>query len=62
MCALGILGKCTSDFLDMLTDLKFDAATKNHILRKITAIATRTSYYMFCGRNNEWPNPDLLPC
>ena len=30
--------KCTSDFLDMLTDLQFDTATKNYILRKIITI------------------------
>ena len=40
MSALGILDRCTSDFLDMLTDLQFDDATKNYILRKITTIAT----------------------
>jgi len=43
MSALGILDKCTSEFFDMLTDLQFDTATKNYILRKITTIAVRTS-------------------
>ena len=42
MSALGIFDKGTSDFLDMLTDLQFDAATKNYILRKLTTIAIRT--------------------
>ena len=60
MSALGIFDKGTSDFLDMLTDLQFDAATKNYILRKLTTIAIRTSYYIFCRRNKEWPNPELL--
>ena len=61
MSALGILDKYTSDFLDMLTHLQFDAATKNPILRKIATIAIRTSYYIFCRRNKEWPNPELIP-
>jgi len=60
MSALGILDKCTSEFFDMLTDLQFDTATKNYILRKITTIAVRTSYYIFCRRSKEWPNPELL--
>ena len=60
MSALGIFDKSTSDFLDMLTDLHFDTATKNYIERKLTTIAIRTSYYIFCGRNKEWPNPELL--
>ena len=60
MSALGIFDKGTSDFLDMLTDLQFDAATKNYILRKLINIAIRTSYYIFCRRNKEWPNPELI--
>ena len=60
MSALGIFDKGTSDFLDMLTDLQFDAVTKNYILRKLTTIAIRTSYYIFCRRNKEWPNPELI--
>ena len=59
MSALGIFDRCTSDFLDMLTDLQFDDATKNYILRKITTIATKTSYYIFCRRKKERPNPEL---
>ena len=53
MNALGIFDKCTSDFLDMLTHLQFDAATKNYSLRKITTVACKASYYIFCRRNKE---------
>ena len=60
MSALGIFDKGTSDFLDMLTGLQFDAGTKNYILRKVTIIVIRTSYYIFCKRNKEWPNPELI--
>ena len=60
MSALGIFDKGTSHFLDMLTDLQFDTATKNYIVRKLTTIAIRISYYIFCRRNKEWPNPELL--
>ena len=60
MSALGIFDKGASDFLDMLTDLQFDASTKNFILRKLTTIAIRTSYYIFCRQNKEWPDPELI--
>ena len=60
MRVLGILDKCISEFHDMLADLPFHAATKNYILGKITTIAIRTSYYIFCRRNKEWPDPELL--
>ena len=60
MSALGIFDKGTFDFLDMLTDLQFDAATENYILRKLTTIAIRAAYYIFCRRSKEWPNPELI--
>jgi len=47
MSALGIIDKCTSDFLDMLINVQFDIATKNCMLRKITTFAIRESYYIF---------------
>ena len=48
MSNLGILDKCASDFLDMLTALQFDNTTKNYTIRKMTTIAIRKSYYIFC--------------
>ena len=44
MRALGIFDKCTSDFIYMLTDLQFDTATKNYILRNITTVTIKKSY------------------
>ena len=35
MSALGIIDNCAYDFLDMLTDLEYDTATKHYIIRKI---------------------------
>ena len=50
MSPLGIFDKCTSDFLDIITALQFYNTTKNYISRKITTIAIRTSYFIFCTR------------
>jgi len=29
-------------------------------IKKITNIAIRTSYYIFCRRNKEWTDPELM--
>ena len=60
MSALGIFAKCTPDFLDTLTALQYDNTTKNYIIRKMTTIAIRTSYYNLCRRNKEWSSSELL--
>ena len=61
MSALGMFDQCTSDFLDVLTRLQFDIATKNCIIRKIIAVTIRT-LYIFLRRIKEWSNPELLSC
>ena len=40
--------------------LKFDKRTTNYTIKKITNIAIRTSYYIFCRRNKEWTDPELM--
>ena len=61
MSALGIFDKGTSDFLDMLTDLHFDTATKNYIVRKLTTIAIRTSYYIFADETKSGQIQNYYP-
>ena len=57
---LGVFSSLSSDFLDMLQDLNIDNNQRNFILRKITNIAIRCTYYIFCCRNKEWNKPELL--
>ena len=65
MSALGIFDNCASDFIDMLTDLEYDTATRHFIIGKRPTIAIRTSYFIFCrqGRIQSWSfgghNPEL---
>ena len=47
--ALGVLAKESSAFIKMLNGLNI---SEN--------ISFRSSYYIFCGRNKEWTNPDLM--
>ena len=57
---LGVFSSLSSDFLSMLQDLNVDNNHRNYILRNITNIAIRCTYYTFCCRNKEWNKPELL--
>ena len=48
--ALGMYDKSTTDFIDMMKTLKIDKRSTNYMIKKITSIAIRTSYYIFCRR------------
>ena len=57
---LGIYVKSTTEYIDMMKMLKFDKRTVNYIIKRITNIAIRTSYYIFCRKNKEWTDPELM--
>ena len=56
---LGVFDSSSLDFLEMLEDLKFDKTCRHYVVKKIMAIAVRTSHYVFCRGNKEWDNPEL---
>ena len=58
--ALGIYDKSTTDFTDKMKTLKLDGRSTNYIIEKIASIAIRTSYYIFCRRNKERTDPELM--
>ena len=58
--ALGVFEKESSHFIQMLEHLNSDKAGVKYIIRKIINIAIRTTYYVFCSRNKDWSNPDLM--
>ena len=58
--SLGVFGESTSTLFDMLHDLKFDEQRIKYVKKKIIATCIRTSYYIFCRRNKDWNNPELL--
>ena len=51
--ALGVFDQLSQSFLDMLKDFNYNPSTRNYIIRKITYIAIRTTYYIFCGRDKD---------
>ncbi len=58
--SLGVLGESTNTLFDMLHDLKYDEQRIKYVKKKIIATCIRTSYYIFCRRNKDWNNPELL--
>ena len=58
--SLGVFAKECSSFIEMLNDLDFQKHHQNYCIRKMTTIAIRTTYYIFCCRNKEWTIPELL--
>ena len=60
MGALGVMSNSSTSFLDMMKDLGFDENTRSFIIRRLMAISIRATYFTFCRRNKDWPNPDHL--
>ncbi|CAB4030257.1 Hypothetical predicted protein [Paramuricea clavata] len=58
--SLGIFAEECYTFLDMLDSIGLDKNHQMYCVRKMMTIAIRTTYYIFCCRNKEWENPDLL--
>ncbi|CAB4040395.1 Hypothetical predicted protein, partial [Paramuricea clavata] len=58
--SLGIFAEECSTFLDMLESIGLDKNHQMYCVKKMITIAIRTTYYIFCCRNKEWENPDLL--
>ena len=58
--ALGVFGKECKSYLEMLDSLGFEDKHKRYFIRKIMALSIRSTYYVFCCRNKEWTNPQLL--
>ena len=56
----GVFDSSSVDFLEMLEDLKFDKTGRHYVVKKMMAIAVRSFYYVFCRRNKDWDNSELM--
>ena len=56
----GIIGKGSKPFFDLLEELKIPDNERHFSTRQMINICIRTTYYVFCMRNKEWSNPELL--
>ena len=57
---LGIFAHECSSFLDMLENVGLDKNHQIFCIRKMMTTAIRSTYYIFCCRNKDWENPELL--
>ena len=58
MSSLGIFG---NSFFEMCDSLSIDQQQKKYLISKLSNIAIRTTYYIFCFKNKLWTNPELHP-
>ena len=58
--ACGIIGKGYKPFFDLLEELKIPDNERHFLTKRIINICIGTTYYVFCMRNKEWSNPELL--
>ena len=58
--ALGVFDEESAAFINMLESINLDKSHVKYITKKIIAIAIRSTYFIFCCRNKEWTNPDLM--
>ena len=57
--ALCVFDQESSPFIEMLKKLNVDNNHQKYV-RKIINIAIKSTYYIFCCRDKEWSNPDLM--
>ena len=60
MSALGVLDNSCHSLVKMMKDLDMSETLQRHIISKIMNISIRCTYYIFCCRNKDWSNPDLM--
>ena len=58
--SLGVFSETSLDLVEMLKDLEMDMHCRKYFGRKIINTCIRSTYYIFCKRNKEWDNPELM--
>ena len=57
---LGIISSLSNAFDEMLKEIKVDNIHQEYILKKISAITIRSTYFIFCRRRKDWNTLELL--
>ena len=58
--AFGVMSRSSISFLDMMKDFDLNEDARKFVIRRLMTIAIRLSYYIFCRRNEDWLDPELL--
>ena len=60
MGAIGIIGEHAKNMKSTFLDIGVEKTEANFIINRIINVCIRTTYYIFCKRNQQWDNPELL--
>ena len=60
MSSLGVFDKSCESLTKMLKDLDIEVPIQRRLLSKVMNIAIRSIYDIFCRRNKDWTDPDLM--
>ena len=58
--SLGIVYKDGKTLILMFEDFRITRQEHAYIIRKVSNITIRTSYYIFCMKDKSWSNPKLM--
>ena len=60
MGAIGIIGEHAKSIKSIFSDVGVEKTEINFIINRIINVCIRTTYYIFCKRNQQWDSPELL--
>ena len=60
MGAIGIIGEHAKHLKSAFVEFGIEKSEINFIINKIINVCIRTTYYLFCKRNQKWDDPELL--
>ena len=60
MGAIGTFGKSCGNLKKVLQKSGLSDCDISYVLQKMVNVCIRTTYFIFCTRNKEWPKPDIL--
>ena len=61
MGAIGVFGSECKKIYDFLGNvIGLDVSQRNFVVRKLCGVCIRSTYFLFCMRDREWNNPELL--
>ena len=57
---LGLISSLSTTFIDMIKEIKVGNIHQAYILKRKSAIAVRSMYFIICRRGKDWQTPELL--
>ena len=58
--ALGIIGKESHNLKTMLQELGLSKSEEDYIVKKLINVCIRCKYFLFCKKDSNWPETELL--